>query len=79
MARIVKNQEKWHKLTIKDRYGGDLVLMGAGRQTTVSIWPNKENNFAYFAGAKTLRRLAYAILRETTPKSRRKGKDATHG
>lgn len=70
MARIVKNQEKWHKLTVKDNYGGDLVVMGGGRNTQISIWCAKEN-FAYFHGRKTLRTLAYAILKATVPSKRR--------
>jgi hypothetical protein len=70
MARIVKNQEKWHKLTVKDEYGGEMILMGTGRSAQLSIWAKKDN-FAYMSGPKTLRALAHAILKATTTRKRR--------
>jgi hypothetical protein len=44
--------------------------MGTNRNAQISVWCVKEN-FAYFMGRKTLRTLAYAILKATQPAKRR--------
>jgi hypothetical protein len=77
VARLKKNKDPWHRITIKDRDGAELVLMGHGRYTQLSIWCDKRpdfgrDGFAYFTGEKALRELAKAILAK--PNSRRKGK-----
>lgn len=61
MARLAKNEQKWHRVTIKDPRG-ELILMGRGRNIQISVWATKDN-FACFCGEKTLRKLAREILR----------------
>jgi hypothetical protein len=75
MARIAKNEQKWHRFTIKGSgpEPEELVLMGHGRGLQISVWGNKRHGpgFAYFCGEKTLKALAREILR---PKKSAKGK-----
>lgn len=77
MARLKKNAEPWHRVTIKDARGAEMILMGSGRGAQLSIWCDKRSDFgrggfAYFTGEKTLRALATAIL--ARPTRSRKGK-----
>jgi len=67
MARLVKNNQKWHRVTIRDPHG-EMILMGHGRDIQISVWCKKDN-FAFFCGEATLRKLAREIL-----KRRRVGK-----
>jgi hypothetical protein len=78
MARLKKNEEDWHRITIKTRHGAEMILMGHGRDAQLSIWCDKRpdhgrGGFAYFMGEKALKTLARAILKPN-PRSRRKGK-----
>jgi hypothetical protein len=78
MARVVKNAAKWHRLTIKDRYGGDLVLMSRGHGIQISVWTasshGRTGGFAYFTGRKTLRRLGLEILKASKIRHRAAGR-----
>ena len=73
MARLVKNKERWHRVTIKAKDGGELILMGQPNRLELDIWcantPTGRNGFVYFSGQKALRELAKAILK---PKPRRR-------
>lgn len=66
MARITKNEQKWHRLTIKGhgKEPEELILMGRGRGLQISVWSAKRHGpgFAYFCGERTLKALARAIL-----------------
>jgi hypothetical protein len=69
MARIVKNKEKWHRLTINGDRGGDVVLVSAGRRSYLSCRGNP-----VISGRMTLRRLAEEILRAVPKELRRAGR-----
>ena len=64
-CRVVKNEEPWHKFTAKDGFGGKFVLVGPGKRTYLGVHTNDplQKGLGYLMGPKTLRRLAYAILR----------------
>lgn len=64
MARIVKNKEKWHAITIKPNrhYGGGEMVLVTGASPYLSIHGQNEYAGAY-SGRKTLRALAHAILK----------------
>ena len=65
MARIVKNKEQWHEITIKPNrhyHGGEMVLVTGGGSPYLSIHGENEYAGAY-SGRKTLRALAHAILK----------------
>lgn len=65
MARVVKNQEPHHALSIKDDHGLDVTLIAGGKRRTY-LWVGCDHNrlVATVSGEKTLRALARAILRE---------------
>jgi hypothetical protein len=67
-ARVTKNAEKWHRLTVKGMMDDELVLMGRGRGLQLSIWCSKSHRadgFAFFTGEVTLKRLAREILKRS--------------
>jgi hypothetical protein len=72
MTRQIKNEESWHKFTMRTHHTDgaltELVLTGSGKAAYIWIGV-KENedanwNSGYVSGRKTLRKLAYAILKE---------------
>ena len=64
MARVIKNQEKWHALTIKGDHGGDVVLVAGGRRSYLSCHGKPvSGGYLSISGAVTLRKLARAILK----------------
>lgn len=64
MARVVKNKEPHHALTIKDDNGLNVVLVRGG--TRAYLWADGNHNRLVntVSGVKTLRALAKAILKE---------------
>ena len=64
MARVVKNKEPHHVLTIKDDNGLEVVLVGHGRRTYLWADGNHNRLVNTVSGVKTLRALARAILNE---------------
>lgn len=61
MARVTKNEEDWHILTIKGDHGGEVVLVGPGKRSYISA--HATAGFLSISGAQTLRALAKAILK----------------
>ncbi len=72
-CRVVKNKDAWHKFTAKDGYGGDIVLVGSGASTYLSVHTNNPGpkGFSPLSGRGVLRKLAYAILRTVPARSPR--------
>ena len=79
MARVVRNQEDYHALTIRGdendgRTSAKLTLVMGGRLAYVAAACN-DNGMAFISGPATLRALAKAILREVPePRRRKRGK-----
>jgi len=73
VARLVKNAEKWHRVTIKTKDGGEMILMGQPNRLELNIWcpntPTGRSGFTWFSGQAALRALAKEILK---PKPRRR-------
>jgi hypothetical protein len=67
MARVIKNQENWHRITIKGDRNGDVTLVGAGRNAYLSCHGGDEKHVSV-SGSATLRKLAHAILRTVPAK-----------
>jgi len=63
-SKVVKNQEKSHRITIKcDHRDGEIILIG-GKQRAY-LWIGSGGTCAtHLSGAATLRKLAKAILAE---------------
>ncbi len=72
-SRVIKNRDAWHKFTALDLFGGEVVLVGSGVRTYLSVHTNNPGpkGFSSLSGPKLLRKLAYAILR-TVPAGRAK-------
>lgn len=71
MARVIKNEAKWHRITIKgDRGAGDVTLVGTGRNAYLSCHGDVISRHVSVSGRATLRKLAQAILREVPAKRR---------
>lgn len=70
MARVVKNAESWHAITIRGDGGGPVILVGRGRTAYLVAHAREGRNYESVSGPKTLRALARAILR-TVPAPRR--------
>lgn len=73
MARLIKPEEPWHRVTVKTKDGGEMILMGAPKRLELSIWcPDSatgRRGFVWFSGQKALRALAKEIL---NPKPRKR-------
>jgi hypothetical protein len=70
MARQVKNREKWHSFTMRQRIGegiGELTLVGKGKRAYLWAGRVEGGRCEFFSGAATLRKLARAILKELGP------------
>lgn len=78
MARLVKNENPWQRVTIKTKDGGELVLQGQPNRLEICVWcPNTatgRSGFIWFSGQAALRALAKAILK---PKPRRRSGNGT--
>jgi hypothetical protein len=72
MARLVKNAEKWHRVTIKAKDGAEMILQGRPNRLELGIWcahtETGRSGFAWFSGQAALRAMAKEILK---PKRRR--------
>ena len=66
MARVKRNAEKWHRITISsDRKEGDLLLVKGGKNgVRAYLWAGVNGQCVTFSGRKTLITLAQAILLE---------------
>ena len=65
MARIVKNRQEWHKVTMKEGEKS-IVLVGTGRRAY--LWVGSPVDFYQtFRGQKTLIKFAEKILENVKP------------
>lgn len=66
MARVLKNRFPFHRMTIEaDGNAGQFLFVGSGQKSY--FWAGcitSDSNVATISGAATLRKLAYAILKE---------------
>jgi hypothetical protein len=70
MARQVKNADKWHTFTMHQPIAGrtaELMLVGYGKRSYLWAGNIGGKECSYFSGTATLRKLAYAILKEVGP------------
>lgn len=69
MARVIKNEEPWHVITIIGEHDSKFLLVGDADYSYLSV--HTETGFDYIEGPATLRALARAILRTVpAPKKR---------
>ena len=66
MARVKKNQEHWHVITIGNHIddNAELILIGHGKNSYLWVSDRDGRPSVSFSGAKTLKALALAILKE---------------
>ena len=65
-TKITKNQDRWHKITLRaDSHEDDrVVLVGGGKRAYLWAQGHRNGGIVHISGAATLRALAKAILEE---------------